>query len=423
MADVVADGIPSGAHLFRYRARERGTERLRAGEVSGQDAYAVRASLRQAGLEVLELEPVREAGAWPRFLQPLQGLLHGRARNRRRAARGDLLDAIGSLLQAGLPLDQAVGSLVASSARPAAERRMLGRMREALRAGRPLPEAMAAHPDWFDRIDIALVDAGLATGDLAAVLIALSRQHQRGAAIVHKLAMALAYPVVLSIAGLAVVVFISRSTLPQLVAVLHDSGKPTPALTAHLMTVGDVLTGWGLLLLPVVAGLVWLGWRLLGRARPGSLLGRFVHGNPIARARSRARVAQLAATLAHLQRGGLPLAEALDVVAATSGEAPLRDLLTQAAVAVRRGEDLSGVIGASPLVDPEFAQLLRLGEQSGELAAVLERVAERFARAAERSIDRLSALAEPVAVLLLATLIGVVVLAAALPLVELGDLL
>jgi type II secretory pathway component PulF len=407
--------------VFRYRAIELATGRVRSGEQSGESAYAVRASLRRVGLEVEQLVPLA-TGAPPRWLRPLQDAWHARQRRQRRLQKADLCDGLATLVQAGVPLEQAVGSLAASPSRPEAERRMLRTLRERLREGLALNEACALFPDWFDRLDLALIAAGQHAGDLAGTLVSVGQYHLRAGAIGQKLLIALAYPAILLIAGIAVVEFMSFQTLPQLMTLITQAHRTPPWLTASVVAFGQGLAYWWPLVLAAVIALV-IGVRsLCARVPLDSALGHRLHGNPIARARSRMRVAQLSLSLARLRRTGMPLTDALTVVADTVGERALQTLLREGVEAIRRGEDLSAVIGRSALLDPEFAQLLQLGERSGELTEMLERIADRYQRAADRASDRLTAVLAPIAILILAALIGVVVIACALPLVQLGDL-
>jgi type IV pilus assembly protein PilC len=118
----------------------------------------------------------------------------------------------------------------------------------------------------------------------------------------------------------------------------------------------------------------------------------------------------------------MPLADALIVVSETVDDRRLRGLLVEAAEGLRQGRDLSTIFGASPLLDPEFSQLLQLGERSGELTDMLERIADRYQRAADRMGERLGAFLGPVAIIILACLIGAVVMASVLPLMQLGEL-
>ena len=413
---------PEGMKQFAYKAIERATGRTRTGEMAGVDAYAVRASLRHIGLDVEKLSPLQETTV-PLWLKPIQHWWISRQRHRRRLARGELLEAVATLLDAGLPLEQALGTLLVSQARRKDERQMLRRVRDRLRQGMAFDEACAYHPDWFDTIDTALMSAGQQSGDLAAVLRSLSVFHQRGAALGHKVIMALAYPCLLLVAGLAVVAFIATGTLPQLVQVLTDSGRAVPMLTELVMLFGQIMTNFGIFILIGGVAVFLFVQGALAKVSPKSWLGKWLSGNLLARTKARIRIAQLAETLSGLLHNGLPLTESLEVVAATTSQTHLKTFFQQAAEAVKRGDDLSTQAAESHLLDPEFAQLLKLGEQSGELADMLDRISERYRRTAERSTDRLTALLEPAAILFLALLIGIVVVAAALPLAALGDIL
>jgi len=413
---------PDGERLFRYRAVEAATGRRHAGERRGASAYEVRASLRRIGLEVDHVEEVGGTTASHGWWSAIQHTLHARACRRRRAAKADLCDGLATLLQAGVPLEQAVTTLAATSSRPPAERRLLETLRDRLRAGISFASAIAEHPDWFERFDVALLEAGQQAGDLVATLLSLSQYHQRAGALSQKILVALAYPAVLVIAGIGAVEFMSFQTLPPLIDMIVQARREPPALTVAVMTIGQGLAIWWPVVVAVILAAVIGIRRAVARLSVDSRLGRLVHGNVLARLRGRVRVAHLAMSLARLRRAGMPLADALVVVSDTVEDRALRKLLTEAVMALRNGQDLSAVLAPSPLLDPEFAQLLHLGERSGELTVMLERIAERYQRAADRVGERLGAVLSPLAIIILACLIGVVVMASVLPLMQLGDL-
>jgi general secretion pathway protein F len=411
---------------FRYRATERATGRLREGEQSGVSAYAVRASLRRIGLEVDLVEALdtpRHLPAWLSvMLHPFIEAWHERERRRRRILRSDLFDALATLINAGCPLEQAVGILASSSSRSRSECRMLRDLRERLRAGVPLSQACASMPGWFDTLDTAMLDTGSQAGDLSAVLISLSAFHQRSSAIGQKLFMALIYPAVLLIAALGAIIFLSSVPLPKLLALIQQAHRAPPRLTVDLVWFGQAMVHDWPIMVVIAIVLMFMIPRLLRQIPLEGWLGDLVHRNLIARARLRSQIASVACTLARLLHCGMPLLEAVEVTITTVRRRDVILLLTQAAQAIRRGEELSTVVSASTLMEPEFAQLLHLGERSGELTVLLERIAERYSRTAERTIDRLAAMLGPLAILILASLIAVVALAAILPIVQLGDL-
>lgn len=427
MAEATPDAVTSVQaageveRIFRYRAVELATGRKRDGEHRGGSPYDVRANLRRIGLEVEHIEEVgahTDGGLWA----PLRRSLQRRRRRQRRMAKADLCDGVATLLQAGVPLEQAIASLAATAARPEAERRLLETLRDRLRSGIPFATAAAEHPDWFESFDVALLEAGQQAGDLVATLLSLSQYHQRAGALGQKLLVALAYPAVLVIAGIGAVEFMSFQTLPPLVDMIVQAKREPPWLTTAVMACGQGLAYWWPVVLAMLMGAVWGGRRFLARVPVNGRVGRWLHGNALMRMRGRVRVAHLALSLARLRRAGMPLSEALTVVAETIEDRALRQLLAEAVEALRRGEDLSAVLGPSPLLDPEFAQLLQLGERSGELTEMLERIAERYQRAADRAGERLGAVLSPLAIIILACLIGTVVMASVLPLMQLGEL-
>ena len=412
---------PLRLRCFRYLAVDPDGRR-RQGEHSGDSAWAVRAVLQEQGYTVLRMREQRMMTSNVSLLTPLRRLWHRHLLSRRRARRADLLDAIATMLDAGLPLDRACDQLADAGSRQVAERRMLNFLRDRVREGMALHETVIFLPDWFSPVDQAMLKAGQQAGELPAILRSLAEAHQSGSRLGQQLLTALAYPGLLLLAAIGVAIFLSTTTLPALVEVLEQGEQSVPWLTLALMQVGQTLAVWWpvLLLAPVLA-LLGVPW-LLSRLNPRGRLARLLGSNVLARTLRRSRLAQLADTLARLQSSGVPLDEALGVVAATAPGASFTALLKDAAEAIRAGRDFSSVLAASPLVEAEFGQLLAIGEQSGELPSMLRRIGARYARAAERSVATLTAVLEPLAIIGMAALIGLMVWGAMLPLIRLGDL-
>lgn len=302
---------------------------------------------------------------------------------------------------------------------------MLAHIREALRSGEPLAEAMQYSPAWFDPLEVAMVQAGYHAGDLSQVLRRLADRHERSEQVNQKIVSALAYPAVITIVGLGVVIFLSNRTLPDLVRILVDAGVQPPGLTMTIIAIGRMLLhGWLWIALTIVLLMLsTMVLRILAR-RHEWLLRLFTSVGERVRPLilRRLAVAQVARRLAELMRCGLPFTEALRIITPTA-PGPLRRELEAAALAVERGDDLVSALKNTHWFDEEFQQLLSIGQASGELDDLLERIAGRYTRQATRLVDRATALLEPVVILALAALIGVVVMAAILPLVRLQEVL
>ncbi|MFG0282923.1 MAG: type II secretion system F family protein [Phycisphaerales bacterium JB039] len=420
--------------LWRYRALAPGGD-IRSGELSAASAPDARASLRRLGLRVLDLREVRSHDASAlvaSVLGPAAELIRSYVRCRRASAKAELCDALATMLDSGLPLTEALATLADSAPRSwgpwrrSDQRAVLGDLGERVTAGEALSDAMAQRPTWFDASEIAIAEAGQRRGELASALRAIGERHARAGEIASRLAGALAYPTLVAAVGLGVVVFLANKPLPRLASILTDASVEIPALTRVVMALGQTLAIWW----PVGLGLVLaaIGGVIASThaaARRGSdwpdALRRLVPGALRAGA-----IARMAAELSAMGRCGVPMVEGLQAAASAFHgpvTASLGRRLREAAGAVERGDDLASALNDPRWFTPELLRLIAIGETSGELEPMLDRLAQRESRRARRMADRLAAAVEPAVILMLAAVIGVVVLAAALPLVRLQEVI
>lgn len=401
---------------FRWQAAPAGGGATVRGESRAVHAAALRSELRSAGLEPLEVRAVGHQ--WPAWAARWQEPWHQVLRNRRRQSLADVCQSLAELLTAGSAFDQALEAMLTSTARPPAECRLIRDLRDPVRAGAEIPEAAATLPEWFDPVDVAILSAGVRTGDLVAALRSIAELRRRQAGITRQLRMALAYPVLVLTCGVGAAIFLSVRVLPQFALILGQSGRHPPALTAAVMWCGQQLAAWWWLGLPVLL----VGMLLISRIRVTStVLHTWWNRTPFGRLAVRTRVARTAHTLARLVRAGMPLIEALESLAGAEPDAQLRAALHATAEAVRRGEDLSAGVGRSGMLDGEFIHLLQIGEHSGNLAGVLEQIAERQQALSQSTAEQVAHLAGPLAIMVVSVLVGIVVLATVLPLSALGD--
>ncbi len=268
-----------------------------------------------------------------------------------------------------------------------------------------------------------MLEAGEHGGTLAGTLRSLAARQTRRGQVGQKIASALAYPAIVAVIGVAVWIFLSTKTLPQLVKILDDARIETPALTRAVMTAGGFMARDGIW---VVLGGAFLGAAVnLAASRQRPLRGRRAAGRRLhfgLTALRRLSLARVTESLAELLLGGVPLVEGLRAVAPTAGSRVLRAAIDASAASIEQGQRFSETLIDEGWFPPEFRRLVEMGETSGELAPLLERLGQRMERSAERRIAQLASLLEPAAILTLATLIGVVVAAAILPITRLQNL-
>ncbi len=442
-----------GAMLWRYVAVDAARVQ-RAGEFVGATAADVRASLRRIGLQVIDVRPLRRkrkgqtlspSSAFGGVMTDVVDWWRKRCRRGRgrSAQRAEIYDSLATMLASGLPLVEAVQTLTESRDQNDSgigggqgPRAMLVEIRERLRGGDSLASAMREHPGWFDPIDIAMVEAGQHGGTLSTVLQGLAERQERSSELSHKLLGALAYPMLVMLVGLGVVVFLSVKTLPDLTKILVDAKIPIPALTAKVMWLGQGLAAhWPSMMLAIIAGVIAASVlprsiQRLGRASELPAWFKHVRGRlQPPRVIRQMLVGGLVMGLANLLRSGVPIVEALRVLAPAQRSRRLRAHLVEAAQRIERGDELSEALSDSAggrgrgWFDLELQRLLDVGQASGELDVMLTRIGERYQRRARRLIDRLTALLEPAVLLLLALLVGTVVMAAILPLLSLQEII
>ena len=409
--------------LWRYKAVTAGGL-PRKGELTADTAVSARASLRRVGLTVRDVRPA--AAERLRVPVSLASSMHGILRGRRRDAKAEVLDALATLLASGVPLAEGLSTLAGSRSKRSGLRRMLLQVEDAVRSGTPLADAFESQPGWFDAAEVAVVRAGQARGELAHALRSLADRHTRTGELAGKLASALAYPAIVAVAGVAVVVFLSLGPLPRLVGILDQAGVQPPALTAGVIALGAAIAQWWAVVLAAITSMLLLtAWAVRAistseRGWPGPLRQLVPH------ALRGMALARLASELQSMTRLGVPLTEAL-LAAARTFNGPialsLRSNLERAATRVEAGERLSQALDDPHWFADDMRRLIEAGETAGELPDLLERLADRLERRAKRLTDRLAGLIEPAAIIMLAAMIGVVVLSAVLPLLKLREVL
>lgn len=426
-------------NTWKYRARCPQGD-IRTGVLQAASAAEARSILRHDGLRLLDLRPkrvrhdrtdarrARDSLSIQGFWHSAQDVTRSYARSRRAAPRAEFYDALATMLDAGLPLTEALDTLAeaAEDGGRRNQRALVRRLARAIRDGDALHEVMRSSQSWFGPSEVAIVEAGQHRGELASALRILGERQARSNELAAKIAGVLAYPALVSLVGLAVVVFLSLGPLPRLVEVLTDAGVEAPALTSVVIAIGANLAVWWpavLVLVLVLALTPVLAARTMVRANrdwPGSMR------KLVPNALRAAAIARIAGELAAMGRCGVPLVEALRAAATTCGgpiTASLGRALQDAADRVERGDPFAGVLEDRMWFTSEFRRLVSAAEAAGEVEDMLERLSTREDRRARRLIDRVTALAEPAVILLLASVIGVVVMAAALPLVRLREVL
>lgn len=341
----------------------------------------------------------------------------------RRAARFPLLlfsQELLALLESGIAVVEAIETLAEKEMRPAV-RHTLESMLARLREGSTLSGALAAMPADFPELYVATIRASEKTSDLAASLRRFVAYQTQLDALRAKLVSAAIYPVLLIGVGGLVILFLLGYVVPRFSHIYEEMGGDLPWLSRVLIEWGQMLEKDGLLAL---AGLVVCGFalhRLLARPAVRAWFGDAVWRLP--RLGERLRVFHLSRcyrTLGMLLRGGIPIVAALEMVEGLLA-ATLRPQLARAAAAIREGNPISQAMDRHGLTTPVALRLLRVGEQTGNMGEMMERVAAFHDEETARWTELTVRLFGPLLMLLIGLLIGTIVVLLYLPIFQLAE--
>ena len=401
---------------FRYEAVDT-LGATRKGVVNADTARAARADLRLQGLVPLTVDAIAH-----------QVDASGATRSRGFGERLSQVELalftrqLASLLEAGLPLEQAFSALLEQAERPYV-RDLVASIRSEVMGGASFSDSLSRHPRDFAEIYRALVASGEQIGHLARVLSRLADYIERRNALVQKVRLAFTYPAIVTVVAFAIVIFLLTYVVPQIVSVFANTKQKLPVLTIMMLAVSDFTRAYGL----YVAAILVAAWVLWRRALRNPALKRRWHTwlltAPVYGKFERSlNTARFASTLAITTGSGVPILRALETSRDTLSNVAMRELVEEAAASVREGVSLARALSVQKHFPPMLVHMIRAGEITGELPAMLERAASSQQQDLERRTLTIAGLLEPVLILAMGLVVLLIVLAVLMPIIEINQL-
>ena len=393
---------------FKYRALDADGV-AQNGTLEANDQNTAAAILQKRGLLLLSLEAGTHSG--------LGGVMRRSVLNG--AALVSFTQQLATLIGAGQPLERALGTLLRQHHDPKRQA-LFERVREQVKAGKPLSQALEEEHGEFSSLYISMVRAGEAGGSLENTLRQLSDYLERSQKLRGEVINALIYPIFLVVGVLGSLALLLAYVVPQFVPIFRDLGVPIPWITQAILGLGEFLSAYGLVLLGALVATIW-SVAVLQRdpQRRQRHDRRVLSLNIIGPLLQRIEAARLARTLGTLLSNGVALLQAMNIVRQVCGNHALRAQVEQATEWVKGGGTLAQAFGEQPLL-PELAlQMIEVGEQAGNLDSMLLKVADVFDVEAKRGIDRMLAALVPSLTVVMAVMVAVIMLAIMLPLMSL----
>jgi type IV pilus assembly protein PilC len=322
---------------------------------------------------------------------------------------------LSTLINAGLPLTQSLRT-VSQQVQNKTLFSVVSEVVSAVESGKSLSQAFSDHPKVFNDIYVSLVAAGEASGSLDKTLERIANQQEKDAAILGKIRSALVYPVIVLGVILAVLVFMLTTVLPQVGTLYKDLGKELPIMTRILLTISNFLVSfWYLTIIGAVAGFFGLK-TYVGTENGRTVIDRFKLNMPLfGKIFRKVYMARFARTLGTMLSSGIPMLEALRIVRDAINNVYVEATIDKAIGKVKGGKALSAALEGETTFLILVPQMIRIGEQSGAIDSMLDRVATYYEGEVDEEVRNLSTTIEPLLMVVLGVVVGGVIAAILLP--------
>lgn len=391
---------------FIFEGRHSASDKLVNGEVSAFTEEEARKKLAKRGIRPLQITRVKTS-------------------SKRKITQEDITvftRQLSTMIKAGLPLMQAFEIVARGHGNPSMTE-MLMEIRGEVEQGSSLSRAFSNHPKYFDRFYCNLVAAGETGGVLESLLDKLAIYKEKTQAIRKKVKTALTYPVSVIAVAIGLVFVMMIFVLPAFKEVYANMGAELPALTQTVMDMSDFFVSYGWMVLIALGFAIYGFLKLKARSikiqrRMDAFLLRMpIFGNIV----QKATIARWGRTTATLFAAGVPLVDVLNSTAGAAGNLIYEEATQEIRTRVIQGLSMTSGMRATELFPNMMVQMSSIGEESGSLDDMLNKAAEFYEDEVDNAVGRLSAMMEPIIIVILGLVIGTLLVAMYLPLFNLGN--
>lgn len=323
---------------------------------------------------------------------------------------------LATLIDAGLPILRSL-FILSEQVESVVFKEKIEQMIKDIEGGSSLSESMSKHPKVFDALYVNMVRAGEIGGVLEAVLNKIAYFLEKRQALKGKIKSAMMYPAVVSGLAAIIVVFILWKIMPRFVDIFEQLGAELPGLTLFLIKASEILlTKTWIVIVAIV--LIIVGYKQINNTKSGKLtLDRIKLKLPVfGQLLRKVAIARFASTLATLVTSGVPILQAIDIVRDTSGNEVVARAMDKVYQSVKDGDTIHEPLAESPVFPPLVVHMVAVGEETGAIDQMLEKVAEAYEREVDDTVNALTSILEPLLIVFLGVIVGVIVVALYLPL-------
>lgn len=392
---------------FKWEGKDRKGTRI-SGEIQGTNPALVKAQLRKQGILVTKINKSSTLfGKRSKAIKPLDIAFFTRQ--------------LATMMASGVPIVQAFEIIAEGTENPSLAK-LVNTIKTDVAAGNTLADSLRQHPKYFDDLFCNLVESGEQSGRLESLLDRIATYKEKTEALKAKIKKAMTYPIAVVVVAIIVTAILLLKVVPQFKEVFSSFGAELPAFTLFVIGLSEWLQAWWFIIL---IGLIALGYAY-SQVNRRSLKFRDAQDRALLKAPIvgkilyEAAVARYARTLSTTFAAGVPLVDALDSVAGAVGNVVFRNAVLQVKEDVSSGSQLNFSMRTTNVFPSLAVQMAGIGEESGNLDGMLEKVADYYEAEVDNKVDNLTTLLEPLIMSVLGVLVGGLIIAMYLPIFQLG---
>jgi general secretion pathway protein F len=395
---------------FHYRA-VASDGKVRMGTLAAETTTMAARELRRQGLTPVYVGAEKKSGL--QFKLPDFG-----------SSRKDVLfftQELSTLLNSGVPLDRALGIATELTTKPSF-RAIVSEILRAIKGGKSLADALAAHPTYFSDLFVNMVRAGEASGSLGQIFERLSGFERSRDELRGYIISSLIYPGLLALVGAGSIFVLLDFVVPRFASVFDDGRMKIPVPTLIMLEASKIVQNWGWVVGLAIVALA-VTFRLYTKTPDGRLWwdGTRLKIPILGDALRKAETARFARAMGTLVASTVPLVQALQISAGILSNSRMANSLKEVARGVKRGEGISGPLGRTQMFPPLTAHLLTVGEETGKLDAMFTRLADICEEETRVAIRRFTSVFEPLVILVMGIIVGALVLSMLIAITSIND--
>jgi len=405
--------------VYEYKALDR-TGKTTTGIIDADSTIGARQKLRGSGIFPVE---VRETTSRPKGISSGQASVSSLFQRVKPGEISVMTRQLSILLGAGVTLVASLDTLISQITNPLLKK-IMAQIKESVNEGNSLAFSLSQHPKLFSQIYINMVRAGEASGSLDLVLDRLAEFSERQETLKGRFKAAMAYPVIMFFIGTIILFFLVTFIVPQITSIFTDMHQALPLPTLVLITTSNFLKSFWWLVLLIFGGIIILVKKLVKTPKGRYLWDKIKLRIPVLGVINiKMAVARFGRSLGSLVQNGVPLLTALDIVRNIVNNTLIAQDIDNAMEQIEAGKSLAAPLSQSLWFPPIAVQMISVGEHSGKLEDMLNKIAEIYEGETEAQIMAMTSLLEPVMILTMAVSVAFIVFSILLPIFDINQMI